>query len=291
VPTHEERARELRRLIERANTQYYVLDAPEISDREYDLMMRELQELEQRYPELRTPDSPTQRVGAPVQSALNKVVHMVPMLSLGNAFDDDELRDWEARAIRIAGTDVRSAGYTAELKIDGNAVNLTYERGLLVRGATRGDGTEGEDVTANLRTIHDIPLRLDTPNPPELVEVRGECYMTFEAFEKLNDRRRQDGEKVLMNPRNSAAGSLRQLDPANTAKRRLQFFGYAVAPGPGVRLPFTTQWGLLDTLRAGGSRWNRTAADVPRSTKSCSSCRKSRRRCAPNLLSASTGSS
>jgi len=252
VPTHEERARELRRLIERANTQYYVLDAPEISDREYDLMMLELQELEQRHPELRTPDSPTQRVGAPVQSALNKVVHMVPMLSLGNAFDDDELRDWEARAVRIAGTDVRSAGYTAELKIDGNAVNLTYERGLLVRGATRGDGTEGEDVTANLRTIHDIPLRLNTPNPPALVEVRGECYMTFEAFEKLNDRRRQEGEKVLMNPRNSAAGSLRQLDPANTAKRRLQFFGYAVAPGPGVRLPFTTQWGLLDTLESWG---------------------------------------
>jgi len=229
-----------------------VLDAPEISDREYDLMMRELRDIEDQCPDLRTPDSPTQRVGAAVQSGLAKVDHLVPMLSLANAFDDDELRDWEARAVRIAGAEVRDSGYTAELKIDGNAVNLTYERGVLVRGATRGDGTEGEDVTINLRTIHDIPLRLHTPNAPDLIEVRGECYMTFDGFEKLNDRRRQDGEKVFANPRNSAAGSLRQLDPAITAKRRLRFFGYAVAPGPGVRLPFTTQWALLDTLESWG---------------------------------------
>ncbi|HEU5479049.1 MAG TPA: NAD-dependent DNA ligase LigA, partial [Candidatus Tumulicola sp.] len=248
----EDRARELRGLIERANHCYYVLDAPEISDREYDLLMRELQQVEEQCPELRTPDSPTQRVGAPIQGGLAKVIHMVPMLSLGNAFDDDELRDWETRAVRIAGADVRTAGYTAELKIDGNAVNLTYERGLLVRGATRGDGTEGEDVTVNLRTIHDIPLRLDTPNPPDLIEVRGECYMTFDGFEKLNDRRREQDEKVFANPRNSAAGSLRQLDPSITAQRRLRFFGYAAAPAPGVRLPFTTQWGLLDTLESWG---------------------------------------
>lgn len=215
-------------------------------------MMRELRDIEDQCPELRTPDSPTQRVGAAVQSGLAKVDHLVPMLSLANAFDDDELRDWEARAVRIAGAEVRASGYTAELKIDGNAVNLTYERGVLVRGATRGDGTEGEDVTVNLRTIHDIPLRLRTPNAPDLIEVRGECYMTFDGFEKLNDRRRQDGEKIFANPRNSAAGSLRQLDPAITAKRRLRFFGYAVAPGPGVRLPFTTQWGLLDTLESWG---------------------------------------
>ena len=215
-------------------------------------MMRELRDIEDQCPDLRTPDSPTQRVGAAVQSGLAKVDHLVPMLSLANAFDDDELRDWEARAVRIAGAEVRDSGYTAELKIDGNAVNLTYERGVLVRGATRGDGTEGEDVTINLRTIHDIPLRLHTPNAPDLIEVRGECYMTFDGFEKLNDRRRQDGEKVFANPRNSAAGSLRQLDPAITAKRRLRFFGYAVAPGPGVRLPFTTQWGLLDTLESWG---------------------------------------
>ena len=215
-------------------------------------MMRELRDIEDQCPDLRTPDSPTQRVGAAVQSGLAKVDHLVPMLSLANAFDDDELRDWEARAVRIAGAEVRDSGYTAELKIDGNAVNLTYERGVLVRGATRGDGTEGEDVTINLRTIHDIPLRLHTPNAPDLIEVRGECYMTFDGFEKLNDRRRQDGEKVFANPRNSAAGSLRQLDPAITAKRRLRFFGYAVAPGPGVRLPFTTQWALLDTLESWG---------------------------------------
>ncbi|HSC33487.1 MAG TPA: NAD-dependent DNA ligase LigA [Gemmatimonadaceae bacterium] len=248
----ETRARDLRARLERANHCYYVLDAPEISDREYDLMMRELRDIEDQCPELRTPDSPTQRVGAAVQSGLAKVDHLVPMLSLANAFDDDELRDWEARAVRIAGAEVRASGYTAELKIDGNAVNLTYERGVLVRGATRGDGTEGEDVTVNLRTIHDIPLRLRTPNAPDLIEVRGECYMTFDGFEKLNDRRRQDGEKIFANPRNSAAGSLRQLDPAITAKRRLRFFGYAVAPGPGVRLPFTTQWGLLDTLESWG---------------------------------------
>ncbi|MGH7649447.1 MAG: NAD-dependent DNA ligase LigA [Gemmatimonadaceae bacterium] len=247
-----DRARELRRLLELANHRYYVLDAPEISDREYDLMMRELRDIEEKHPELRSPDSPTQRVGAPVQTALAKSIHLVPMLSLGNAFDDDELRDWEVRAVRVAGEEVRASGYTAELKIDGNAVNLVYEHGLLVRGATRGDGLEGEDVTVNLRTIHDIPLKLNTPNPPDLVEVRGECYISFDAFEKLNDRRRQDGEKVFANPRNSAAGSLRQLDPAMTARRRLRFFGYAVAPGPGVRVPFTTQWGLLDTLEGWG---------------------------------------
>lgn len=252
APAPDARARDLRRLLERANYLYYVHDAPEISDREYDLMMRELLELEEKFPELRTPDSPTQRVGAQVQSALAKSVHMVPMLSLGNAFDDDELREWEVRAVRVAGEEVRAAGYTAELKIDGSAVNLTYERGMLVRGATRGDGLEGEVVTINLRTIHDIPLRLNTPNPPDIVEVRGECYMTFDGFEKLNDRRRQEGEKVFANPRNSAAGSLRTLDPSITAQRRLRFFGYAVAAGPGVRLPFTTQWGLLDTLERWG---------------------------------------
>ena len=252
APAPDARARDLRRLLERANYLYYVRDAPEISDREYDLMMRELLELEEKFPELRTPDSPTQRVGAQVQSALAKSVHMVPMLSLGNAFDDDELREWEVRAVRVAGEEVRAAGYTAELKIDGSAVNLTYERGMLVRGATRGDGLEGEVVTINLRTIHDIPLRLNTPNPPDIVEVRGECYMTFDGFEKLNDRRRQEGEKVFANPRNSAAGSLRTLDPSITAQRRLRFFGYAVAAGPGVRLPFTTQWGLLDTLERWG---------------------------------------
>jgi len=252
APAPDARARDLRRLLERANYLYYVRDAPEISDREYDLMMRELLELEEKFPELRTPDSPTQRVGAQVQSALAKSVHMVPMLSLGNAFDDDELREWEVRAVRVAGEEVRAAGYTAELKIDGSAVNLTYERGMLVRGATRGDGLEGEVVTINLRTIHDIPLRLNTPNPPDIVEVRGECYMTFDGFERLNDRRRQEGEKVFANPRNSAAGSLRTLDPSITAQRRLRFFGYAVAAGPGVRLPFTTQWGLLDTLERWG---------------------------------------
>lgn len=246
------RAEELRRLLERANHQYYVLDQPEISDLEYDHRLRELQDLEAAHPELRTPDSPTQRIGAPPQGELPKREHLVPMLSLANAFDDDELRRWADRTVRLAGEAARAGGYTAELKIDGSAVSLTYEHGVFVRGATRGNGSIGEDVTVNLRTIHDIPLRLRTPDPLPLIEIRGECYMPFDRFERLNDDRRRDGEPVFANPRNSAAGSLRQLDPSITARRRLRFFGFAVAAPAGVRLPFTTQWELLATLHEWG---------------------------------------
>jgi DNA ligase (NAD+) len=245
------RARELREQIDRANYQYYVLDEPEISDLEYDRLFRELVELETAHPELRTPDSPTQRVGAPPQSQLAKRPHLVRMLSLGNAFSDDELREWEARIMRVDGGAVRH-GFTAELKIDGAAVSLTYEHGVLVTGATRGNGTIGEDVTPNLRTVRDVPLRLDEPNPPALVEIRGECYLPFDRFEKLNEQRIRDGEPVFANPRNAAAGSLRQLDPGVTARRPLRFFGFAVATPPGVELPFTTQWELLDTLQRWG---------------------------------------
>jgi DNA ligase (NAD+) len=245
------RAAELRRALERASYEYYVLDRPEISDLEYDRMFRELQKLEEQHAELRTLDSPTQRVGAPPQGQLAKHAHLIPMISLGNAFDDDELRQWQARIARQVGTDA-DGGYSAELKIDGTAVSLTYENGVLVTGATRGNGTIGEIVTANLRTIRDIPLRLAEKKPPRIVEIRGECYLPFDAFERLNAERAKAGEDLFANPRNSAAGSLRQLDPAITAKRPLHFFGFAVAAPADVALPFSTQHELLDTLERWG---------------------------------------
>ena len=245
------RAAELRRALERASYEYYVLDRPEISDLDYDRMYRELTDLEEQHAELRTLDSPTQRVGAPPQGNLAKHAHLIPMISLGNAFDDDELREWETRIARQVGEDA-AGGYSAELKIDGTAVSLTYENGVFITGATRGNGTIGEIVTSNLRTMRDIPLRLKDDNPPTLVEIRGECYLPFDAFERLNEERAKAGEPIFANPRNSAAGSLRQLDPAMTAKRPLRFFGFAAAAPDGVALPFTTQRELLDTLERWG---------------------------------------
>jgi DNA ligase (NAD+) len=250
-PALARRAAELRRQLERANYQYYVLDAPELSDLEFDRLFRELAELERLHPELRSPDSPTHRIGAPPQSQLPKREHLVPMLSLANAFSDAELREWEARLVRLSA-DVARKGYTAELKIDGAAVSLTYVHGVLASGATRGNGRIGEDVTPNLRTVRDIPLRLDTPNPPERVEIRGECYFPFDRFESLNEERIARGEPVFANPRNAAAGSLRQLDPSVTARRPLRFFGFAAGVPAGQTLPFITQWDLLETLRGWG---------------------------------------
>ena len=246
------RAAELREAIERANHEYYVLDAPTFSDAEYDRLFRELREIEAAHPALRTPDSPTLRVGAEPASRLEKTVHLAPMLSLDNAFGPDELRAWETRNARIAD-EVRTCGYVAEPKIDGLAIALTYEDGVLVRGATRGNGTIGEDVTRNLRTIREIPLRLraDGPAAPRRMEVRGEVYMSLAGFEKLNQRRAAEGQATFANPRNSAAGSLRQLDPSITAARPLRFFAYAVEAGR-EPLPYTTQWELLETLRAWG---------------------------------------
>ena len=246
------RAATLRERLEEAAHAYYVLDAPVMPDAEYDRMFRELQELEREHPELRTPDSPTQRVGAAPASQLAKHTHLSPMLSLGNAFNDEELEAWEERAVRAVGDDVRRAGHVAELKIDGAAVSLTYRDGVLVVGATRGNGVIGEDVTANLRTIRDVPLRLRGEGIPPLVEIRGEVYMPFSAFEKMNEQRVAAGEPVFANPRNSAAGSLRQLDPAVTASRPLRFFGYSVVAPGGQGLPFTTQWELLETLASWG---------------------------------------
>ncbi|HUF31097.1 MAG TPA: NAD-dependent DNA ligase LigA [Gemmatimonadaceae bacterium] len=246
------RAAELRRQLDRANHQYYVLDAPEISDAEYDLLFRELVEVEASHPELRTPDSPTLRVGAPVQSQLAKHQHLSAMLSLGNAFSNEELAEWESRVVRLTGDEVHTDGYTAELKIDGAAVGLTYEHGVLVAGATRGNGTIGEDVTVNLRTIREIPLRLAGDAPPPKIEIRGEVYIPFDAFERLNVERARQNEPLYANPRNTAAGSLRQLDPATTAARPLRFFGFGFAVPAGAPLPMESQWQLLEQLEAWG---------------------------------------
>jgi DNA ligase (NAD+) len=248
----ERRAAELRALLHQASYDYYVLDRPTLPDAEYDRLFRELQGIEGEHPELRTPDSPTMRVGAEPATALAKHTHVVPMISLGNAFDEDELTEWEERIARLVGEDARRAGYVAELKIDGAAVSLTYQDGVLTVGATRGNGVVGEDVTANLRTLRDVPLRLRGDDVPSLVEIRGEVYMPFAAFELLNEARVRDGEPVYANPRNTAAGALRQLDPSITARRPLHFFGYTVAVPAGTRLPFETQWQLLETLERWG---------------------------------------
>ncbi|HEU4747430.1 MAG TPA: NAD-dependent DNA ligase LigA [Gemmatimonadaceae bacterium] len=242
------RAAELRTALNRAAHEYYVLDRPTIPDSAYDIMFRELLELEAAFPDLASPDSPTRRVGAEAQSQLAKHEHLRPMLSLGNAFNDEELRAWEERLLKIAGSEVRDSGYTAELKIDGTAVALTYENRVFVMGATRGNGTVGEDVTVNLRTIRDVPLRLDDSAPTGRVEIRGEVYFPFDRFEKMNAERARGGDAVFANPRNAAAGSLRQLDPAITASRPLRFYGYSVAAPDGEQLPFETQSDLLQAL-------------------------------------------
>ena len=244
------RAAELRRLIDRANYAYYVLDRPEMSDAEYDRLFRELQELEAKYPELRTPDSPTQRVGAEPAAAFRKHRHLVPMLSLANAFSEAELAAWEDRNARLV-PEVRNAGYALEVKIDGAAVSLTYADGLFVTGATRGNGIEGEDVTANLRTVHEVPLRLRGKGWPKLMEVRGEVYLSKSRFARLNAERERAGEPPFANPRNAAAGSLRQLDPAVTRARGLRIFCFHVE-APGLRLPVSTQHALLEQLAAWG---------------------------------------
>lgn len=242
------RAAALREELERASHEYYVLDRPTLSDREYDQLFRELQALEREHPELRTDDSPTVRVGAEPASQLVKHQHLVPMLSLANAFNAEELEAWEERLVRLAGDDVRRSGYHCELKIDGIAVSLTYREGVLIAGATRGNGTVGENVTANLRTIRGIPLRIRGTDLPLIMEIRGEVYMPFSGFERMNEERVAAGEPVFANPRNSAAGALRQLDPAITAARPLRFFGYSVALPGDETLAVSRQSELLARL-------------------------------------------
>jgi DNA ligase (NAD+) len=224
------RASELRRLIAHHDRRYYVLDDPEISDPEYDDLLRELREIEEQNPKLRTPDSPTQRVGGAPLEKFKRIEHHEPMLSLANARDEDELRAWAKRVERqleqldIAGSEIR---YVTEPKVDGLAISLTYENGVLTRGATRGDGRIGEDVTQNLRTIKSIPLGIE--DAPELVEVRGEVYLPLAGFARVNEQRAQDGEATFANPRNAAAGSIRQLDPGIAAARPLSIWCYGVA--------------------------------------------------------------
>ena len=256
----EERLSDLRERIRYHNYRYHVLDDPEISDPQYDMLFRELIEIEEAHPELVTPDSPSQRVGAPPQEALGKVEHPVPMTSLANAFDEDDLESWLARIVRALPEDAPLA-FVVEPKIDGLAVALTYEDGILVRGATRGNGQIGEDVTPNLRTIPAVPLRIPTnptqeaARPPARIEVRGEVYMPKIEFEALNRRMEEQQERLFANPRNAAAGALRQLDPSVTANRPLSLFAYAIGYAEGVALE--SQWAALDYMRTLGFPINR----------------------------------
>ena len=240
------RAAELRRAIERHSYLYYVNDAPEISDAEFDGLFRELQELERTYPVLVTPDSPTQRVGAKVEGDFAAVTHAVPMLSLNNAFADEEVGAFDRRIREAVGLD--EVEYAAEPKFDGLAISITYQDGRFTVGATRGDGYTGEDVTANLKTIRAIPLRLATDQPPALLEVRGEVVMLRKDFEQINRDLQERGEKPLVNPRNAAAGALRQKDPRNTALRPLSFFAYALGRAEGRPLPADRHSHQIDYL-------------------------------------------
>jgi DNA ligase (NAD+) len=232
-----ERAAELREELDRHNHLYYVLDEPEIGDDAYDELLDELRAIEAEHPELSTPDSPTRRVGAPPLDRFEQVEHLEPMLSLANARSEEELRAWETRIrnhLKRLDISASEFSYTTEPKIDGLAMTLVYEDGVLIRGATRGDGRVGEDVTQNLRTIGAIPLRIE--DPPELVEVRGEIYLPIADFKALNERRAEAGEPTFANPRNSAAGSIRQLDPALAAERPLSIWCYAIGAARGLEL-------------------------------------------------------
>ena len=240
------RAAEMRRILERANHAYYVRDKPEMSDAEYDKLFRELQDVEEQHPELRTSDSPTLRVGGEPATAFRKHRHLVPMLSLANAFTEVELREWEERNARLV-PEVTAAGYTLEVKIDGAAVSLTYEDGVLVTGVTRGNGVEGEDVTGNLRTVLDLPLRLRGKGWPKKMEVRGEVYLPKSQFAETNKQREKAGEPPYANPRNAAAGALRQLDSKKTRARGLRVFTFQVE-APGQKLAIDSQHELLDSL-------------------------------------------
>ncbi|MDQ3850716.1 MAG: NAD-dependent DNA ligase LigA, partial [Actinomycetota bacterium] len=249
------RAQQLREQLRHHGHRYYVLDDPEIGDEEYDALLDELRALEAEHPELVAPDSPTQRVGAEPVSSLRKVAHEVPMLSLGNARSAEELRAWVARMrghLAREGIEDPDFEFVAEPKIDGLAISLLYEDGVLVRGATRGNGEVGEDVTHNLRTIPTIPLRVE--GAPPVLEVRGEVYMSLSDFAQLNERRAEDGLSTFMNPRNAAAGTVRQLDPRLARERPLSMWCYGIGRVDGVAL--SSQWQALQWLREHGFRVN-----------------------------------
>ncbi len=246
-----DRIEDLREQVRYHNRRYHVEDAPEISDAEYDSLYRELEALEGEHPELVTPDSPTQRVGGEPLEGFEEIRHSVPMLSLANARKVEDLHEWDARVRRLLGDD-ESPRYVTERKIDGLAVSLRYEKGRFVRGATRGNGAVGEDVTANLATVRSIPERLDD-DPPEVLEPRGEVYMTLEDFEKLNRRQEEEGKPPFANPRNAAAGAIRQLDPRITARRPLKIYLYGIGEGGEG---FESHSRMLDRLKDYGLRAN-----------------------------------
>jgi DNA ligase (NAD+) len=260
------RTEELRQLLQQASYAYYVLDAPIMEDTVYDQLYRELQDLETQYPELVTVDSPTRRVGEKPATQFTSVRHNIPLYSLENAFNIDELQGWDQRWRRQlpAANSSLADGveYVSELKIDGSAIALTYENGILVRGATRGDGVMGEDITQNVRTIRSIPLRLtlqtlQAASLPEKVEVRGEAFLPLEVFKQINEERQKAGEQLFANPRNAAAGTLRQLDSRIVARRRLDFFAYTLhIPGWDDTSIANTQWEALELLEKMGFRVN-----------------------------------
>jgi DNA ligase (NAD+) len=255
------RAAQLRDEINRANRLYYVENAPELGDAEWDARMQELLALEDAHPDLQSPDSPTQRVGAPPAAGFDEVVHPVPMLSLGNVFDEDGLRAWYKRALDFL--ELESAPMVCELKIDGLALAITYRNGVMERAATRGDGERGEDVTANVRTIRSVPLSLagDQGTVPPIVELRGEVFLPNSKFATLNAEREEAGLPAYVNPRNSASGSLRQLDSTESAKRPLDMFFYSLGYVEGSEEP-SSHWDTLQTIKEWGGRTNEWSRQV-----------------------------
>ena len=261
TPEVKQRVQELRQLLRNASYAYYVLDNPVMEDAVYDQLYRELSDLETQYPELVTPESPTQRVGEKPASQFSSVRHNIPLYSLENAFNMEEFTKWQERWQRYAPSLIKGQQegfeYVCELKIDGSALALTYENGVLVRGVTRGDGITGEEITQNVRTIRSIPLQLNTETPPPVVEVRGEAFLPLDVFEQINQEREEAGEPLFANPRNAAAGTLRQLDPRIVDRRRLDFFPYTLhIPGKDDAEVARTQWAALELLQKLGFRVN-----------------------------------
>jgi DNA ligase (NAD+) len=254
----EKKINQLREEIRRHDELYYLQEEPEISDREYDELIEKLRKLEQEHPDLVTPDSPTQRVGGRPAEGFPEFFHRRPMLSLDNSYSIEELRAFDERCRKLAGG--QSPEYVAELKIDGLSLSIHYDNGVFVRGVTRGDGFRGEDVTANVRTIRSVPLRLrkDANAPGREIEVRGEAYLGRKIFERINAEREEEGESRFANPRNAASGAIRQLDPAKVARRRLDMFAYDAFAGE--RKPFATHWEALDWMESAGFRVNKHRA-------------------------------
>lgn len=254
TPDIKQRVQELTQILQKASYEYYVLDAPTIEDAVYDRFYHELRDLEICYPELISPNSPTQRVGERPASQFISIKHNVPLYSLENAFGNEDLITWEQRWRKVE-PDISQADYVCELKIDGSALALTYENGLLVRGATRGDGVTGEDITSNVRAIRSIPLRLNLDNPPPLVEVRGEAFLPLDTFEQINREREQSGDTLFANPRNAVAGTLRQLDARMVAQRKPDFYAYTLHFQTD-KIHLASQWDALEFLQTVGFRVN-----------------------------------